>query len=122
MGCISGHLRTRAAANGKNIEDRISPLVGNAFAGDNFGECNADQKLFCYGVPLSVGLGLLGSHVSPPDARGPSKSSAGESSLATAAPSIKTSAKGGRSLSMRHHAGITQDVLSFNGVFSGHEH
>src|ERR1700730_12920610 len=78
----------------------FSPLVGNACAGDNFGECNADQEVSCYGIPLSVCVGLLGAHVSLGDARGPRQKLHSASSLATATPSIKTNAKGGRSSSM----------------------
>ena len=46
-------------------------LVSNACAGDNFGERNPDQELSCYSVALSVGRGLLGSHISARNERGP---------------------------------------------------
>ncbi len=38
-------------------------LVSNASGGDNFAERNPDQELSFHGVTLSVGRGLLGSHM-----------------------------------------------------------
>ena len=107
-------------SNRTKLRSCFLPLVGNICAGDNFGQSNAYQEFSWYGVPLSEGAGFRGSHVSLRDARGP-RQQLRRREFAGNRLTFNQDECEGRALVVyaEHHAGSTENVLSFNAVFSG---